>query len=169
MKRDSGHSSAFICVILVQNETETERSHFTGHFGGILVEAGPCVGRYFPGMPPHPGGSSRLSHSAGQETRLSPGEATLCQRRSQAQLIHLQVISTGSKGSDTSFLPKSTAEHPPAAAASMWEREGMWGAPSRAPTPHRARHYLTVAPCPGVPIHPPHPHTPFAARDRGVC
>lgn len=152
----------------MQNETETEKSHFTSHFWGISVEAGPCVGRYFPRMPPHPGGSSRLSHSAGQEMRLSPGEGTLCQHCSQTQLIHLQVISTGSKGSDTSFLSKSTVEHPLAAAARMWEREGTWGTPSRAPTPHRARHYSTQAPCPGVSIHPPYPHTSFPARDRGV-
>lgn len=41
LKRDSSHSSAFICVILVQNETKTETSHFTSHFGVFQLRPAP--------------------------------------------------------------------------------------------------------------------------------
>lgn len=166
LKQDSSHSSAFICVILVQKETKSGTSHFTSHFWGISVEAGPCVGRYFPRISPHPGGSSRLSHSTGQEMRLSPGEGTWCQHCSQTQLIHLQVISTHSKGSDMSFPSKSMEEHPLVAAARTWEREV--GSPFPVPL-HPTEPGSTLVPCLAVPIRTPHSHIPFPAQDRGVC
>lgn len=103
LKRDSSHSSAFICVILVQNEIKTETSHFTSHFGvfqlrpapvGVVIsQNAPTSRRQLQAVP---------QCRAGDEAVTWRGD-TVSPLLLQTQLAHLQVISRHSKQLDMRF------------------------------------------------------------------
>lgn len=76
---------------------KAETCHSSRHFWGISAEAGPCVGHYFPGTPPHAGGSPGLSLSAGQEMGLAPERGPVPAPLVLTQLALLRVISARSQ------------------------------------------------------------------------